>query len=241
MRRSGGRRPGGPPFVAPRLEQAAMPATWKAAAGNKERSTPSASHRDSSARMTAWAWASGSRRPFDSPVELEPDGYGLTSSAIQSRHSSWSGCGSRPLAGNLWIAARSFRDRAVIGRQLHPGQRGKQPDRGVAPGMLAQPLEHADVRLQKLPPQFFLAATTEQRGDRPSRIVDRDDDVQVSRVVDQAFQRLLSALDADQRLVEAVLIRARPDRVPSEPVHTPRRHPGRLRHVFALPVSPGCP
>ena len=62
--------------------------------------------------------------------------------------------------------------RACIGRQVQSGQRGKEPDRRVAAGMLAQPLEHADVQLQKPPPRFFQAATTEQRGDRSSRFVD---------------------------------------------------------------------
>ena len=61
------------------------------------------------------------------------------------------------------------------------------------------------MRLQKPPPRFFQAATTEQRGDRSSRFVDRDDNLQVSRVVDQAFQRLLGALEPDQRLVESLL------------------------------------
>ena len=38
--------------------------------------------------------------------------------------------------------------RVVIGGQVQSDQRGKEADRGIAPGMLAQPLEDANVRLQ---------------------------------------------------------------------------------------------
>ena len=133
MRRSGGRRPGGAAFRCSAARSAAMPATPEAAAGNKAGSTPSASHLDSSARMIAWAWASGSRRAVDSPLESGPDGYGLTSSAIRCATLSWNHSRSRPLAGSLWIAARSFVVALSSGRQFRSGQRGKQTDRGVAP------------------------------------------------------------------------------------------------------------
>ncbi len=104
------------------------------------------------------------------------------------------------------------RDRAVIGRQLRPGQCRKESDRGVAPTGVAQVLKHANVRLQKLPPLFFQAAATEQCGDRLSRSVDHDDGLQASRVLHQAFQRLLSALDPDERRVEVLLFEvARPE------------------------------
>ena len=110
--------------------------------------------------MTAWAWASGSRRLFGLPVEFGSDGYGWTSWAIQIRHSPFEPFRAACIGRNHLHRVAELCARAVIGGQVRPDQRGKEPDRGIAPGTLAQPLEHADVRFQQPPPRFFLAAPT---------------------------------------------------------------------------------
>ncbi len=78
-------------------------------------------------------------------------------------------------------------------------------------------------------------------GDRSSRLVDRDDHLQVSRVVGQAFQRLLGALETDQRLVVALLVLGDPP----EFHQSPRIRLVDIRVVGAAPSplqqAPGCP
>ncbi len=116
--------------------------------------------------MTARAWTSGSRRPCGLPVDFGSDGYGWMSRAIHTASLSASRCGSRRICRKSLHRGADLCARALIGGHDRLAQRGQESDRRIGPGTLAQPLEHADVRLQQPPPRFVLAPTTEQPGDR---------------------------------------------------------------------------